>query len=114
MGPIEERAMRLKPWLAGLAVILSLAARSAPAAGCPAKSPRFADIVAALNKPPNCLRAMQIFEPCRYEPSSDLNSDPELRRGATGRVLEACEFVDRRVDQLHAMVKKTCDAEAPK
>jgi hypothetical protein len=114
MGPIEERAMRLKPWQAGLAVILSLAAPSAQAAGCPAQSTRFDDIVVALNKAPNCLRAMQIFEACRYEPSSDLNSDPELCRGATGRVLEACEFVDRRVDQLHAMVKKTCDAEAAK
>jgi hypothetical protein len=114
MGPIEERTMRLKPWLAGLAVILSLAAPSARAAGCPAKSTRFDDIVVALNKAPNCLRAMQIFEACRYEPTSDLNSDPDLCRGATGRVLEACEFVDRRVDQLHAMVKKICDAEAAK
>jgi hypothetical protein len=114
MGPIEECTMRLKPWLAGLAVILSLAAPSAQAAGCPAKSTRFDDIVVALNKAPNCLRAMQIFEACRYEPTSDWNSDPDLCRGATGRVLEACEFVDRRVDQLHAMVKKICDAEAAK
>src|ERR1700686_2111306 len=103
MGPIEERTMRLKPWLAGLAVILSLAAPSAQAGAGPAKSPRSADIVVALSKAPNCLRAMQICEPCRYEPTSDLNSDPDLCRGPTGRVLEACEFVDRRVEQLQAM-----------
>ena len=34
--------------------------------------------------------------------------------GASGRVAEACNDVDRRVEQLNAIVKKTCDAEAAK
>ena len=46
--------MRLKPWLAGLAAAVSLAAQPAQAVGCPAKSTRFEDIVVALNKAPGC------------------------------------------------------------
>ena len=107
--------MRSKSWLAGLAAILSLAAHSASAEEhCPAKSTRFEDIVAALNKAPNCLRVMQIFEACRYEDSAGLNNDANLCRGASGRVAEACDDIDRRVEQLNAIVKKTCDAEAAK
>ena len=83
--------MRSKPWLAGLAVILSLAAQSARAEHCPAKSTRFEDIVVALNKAPSCLRVMQVFEACRYEDSAGLTGGADLCRGASGRVAEACE-----------------------
>src|SRR5260370_13848690 len=106
--------MCLKPRLADLAVALSLAAQSAQAADCPAKSTRFEDIVVALNKAPSCVKAMQIFEACRYEDSGGLSGDPALCRGASGPVLDACEYVSRRVDELDAVVKKKCDAEAAK
>ncbi len=107
--------MRPKPsWLAVLAAAISLAAQPAQAAGCPAKSTRFEDIVVALNKAPGCEKAQQIFEACRYEDSSGLTIDQELYRGATGPVLDACRYVASRVDELNAIVKKTCDAEAAK
>jgi hypothetical protein len=106
--------MRFKPGLAGLAVALLLAAQSAQAGDCPAKSTRFEDIVVALDKAPNCLNAQQIFEACRYEDSGGLSGDPALCRGASGRVSEACEYVASRVDELNAIVKKKCDAEAAK
>jgi len=104
--------MRLKPWLGGLAVAFSLAAPSAQAAGCPAKSTRFEDIVGALNKAPDCLKAMQIFEACRYEDSGGLTGDPELCRRASGPVLDACEYAASRVVELNALVEKKCEAKA--
>jgi hypothetical protein len=103
--------VRFKPRLAGLAVALSLAAQSAQAGDCPAKSTRFEDIVVALNKAPSCLNAMQVLEACRYEDSGGLSGDPELCRRASGPVLDACEYVASRVDQLGAIVKKKCEAE---
>ena len=106
--------MRLRPCLAGLAVALSLAAQPAQAGGCPAKSTRFEDIVVALNEAPGCEKAQQVFEACRYEDSSGLTIDQELCRGTTGRVSETCQYVASRVDELNAIVKKKCDAEAAK
>ena len=104
--------MRLKPCMIGLAVALSLAARSAQAADCPAKSTRFEDIVVALNKAPSCQNAMQVLEACRYEDSGGLSGDPELCRRASGPVLDACEYVASRVVELNAIVEKKCAAEA--
>jgi hypothetical protein len=97
--------------LAGLVVASFLAAH--PAQGsCPAKSTRPEDILAALSKAPDCLKAQQIFEACRYEDSSGLNIDQALCDSASGRLSEACEYVSLRVDELNAIVKKKCDAEA--
>ena len=106
--------MRFKPCLAGFFFALSLAAQSAQAGDCPAKSTRFEDIVVALNKAQGCLRAQQIFEACRYEDGSGLTGDQVLCRGASGPVLDACKSVASRVDELNAIVTKTCDAEAAK
>lgn len=106
--------MRFKPCLAGLVVVLSLASQSALAGDCPAKSSRFEDIVAALNKAPSCLKAQQTFEACRYEDGSGLTVDQALCGRASGPVLDACKSVASRVDELNAIVKKTCDAEAAK
>ncbi len=106
--------MRFKPCLAGLAVAFSLAAQSAQAGGCPAKSARFEDIVVALNKAPSCLNAQQVFEACRYEDGSGLTVDQALCRGASGPVLDACKSVASRVEELNGIVKKKCDAEAAK
>jgi hypothetical protein len=108
----KEHAMRLKPCMTGLAVALSLAAQSAQAADCPAKSTRFEDIVVALNKAPGCQNAMQVLEACRYEDSGGLRGDPELCRRASGPVLDACEYVASRVVALNVIVEKKCAAEA--
>ncbi|MGO8910252.1 MAG: hypothetical protein ACLQDM_13175 [Bradyrhizobium sp.] len=91
-----------------------MAAQPAQAGGCPAKSTRFEDIVVALNEAPGCEKAQQVFEACRYEDSSGLTIDQELCRGTTGRVSETCQYVASRVDELNAIVKKKCDAEAAK
>jgi hypothetical protein len=96
----------------GLAVALFLAAQPAQAADCPAKSTRFEDIVVALDKASSCLKAMQVFEACRYEDSGGLSGTPELCRHASGPVLDACEYVASRVVELNALVEKKCKAEA--
>ena len=106
--------MRFKPCLAGLFVALSLAAQSAQAGDCPAKSTRFEDIVVALNKASSCLKAQQIFEACRYEDSSGLAGDQALCCDASGPLLDACKTIASRVDELNGIVKKKCDAEAGK
>lgn len=77
--------MPSKPWLAGLAVILSLVAQSAQAGDCPAKSFAMDDIIAVLNEAPGCDRAMKIFEACEYGTSGDI--------------------------QFGAMVEKKCEAD---
>jgi hypothetical protein len=64
--------MRLTPLLASLAVILCLAAASARAEDCPAKSTIMDDVIAALNEAPNCDRAMKVFEACEYGTSGDI------------------------------------------
>ena len=102
--------MRLETCLALLTAALSLAAQPANAADCPAKSSRFEDIAAALDKASNCLNAVQVQERCEYSASSDL----ALCRDASGRVAEACENVESRVDELNAIVKKKCEAETAK
>jgi hypothetical protein len=107
-----ERVMLFKSCLAGVAIALSLAAQSAQARDCPAKSTRFEDIVVALNKAPSCLNAMQVLEACRYEDSSGLSGDPDLCQRASGPVLDACEYVASRVVELNAIVEKKCKAEA--
>jgi hypothetical protein len=104
--------MLFKSCLAALAIALSLAAQSAQAGGCLAKSTRFEDIVIALNKAPNCLNAMQVLEACGYEDSGGLSGDPDLCRRASGPVLDACEYVASRVVELNAIVEKKCKAEA--
>src|SRR4029077_959350 len=60
----KELAMRFGPWTAILAVVLSLAAASARAEDCPARTTQMDDIIVALNEAPSCDRAMKIFEAC--------------------------------------------------
>jgi hypothetical protein len=72
MKSIEERAMRFKPWIAGLAVVFSLAAASARAENCPAKSTQMDDIIVVLNEAPSCDRAMKVFEACEFGASGDV------------------------------------------
>ena len=64
--------MGLNPCLASLAVGLCLAAASARAEDCPAKSSMMDDVIAALNEAPDCERAMKVFEACEYGTSGDI------------------------------------------
>jgi hypothetical protein len=64
--------MRLKSCLASLAVALSLAAASARAEDCPARSIGMDDIIAALNEAASCDRAMKVFEACEFGASGDV------------------------------------------
>ena len=64
--------MRSRFWMAGLVVILWFTAASAWAEDCPAKSHMMDDIVVALNKAPNCDRALKIFEACEFGTSGDI------------------------------------------
>jgi hypothetical protein len=106
MKSIEERAMRFKPWIAGLAVVFSLAAASARAENCPAKSTQMDDIIVVLNEAPSCDRAMKVFEACEFGASGDV----EL-----GAIVEKkCErdFLARLKDpQRHAYQRemRVCD-----
>jgi hypothetical protein len=82
MGSLEESAMRPSPCIASLVIaslvitslvaILGLAAASARAEDCPAKSTMMDDIIAALNEAPGCDRAMKVFEACEYGTSGDI------------------------------------------
>ena len=64
--------MGLNPCLASLALRLCLAAASARAEDCPAKSTMTDDIIAALSEAPGCERAMKVFEACEYGTSGDI------------------------------------------
>ena len=64
--------MRFGPWTAVLAVVLSLAAVSARAEDCPAKTMQMDDIIVALNEAPSCDRAMEIFAACEFGASGDV------------------------------------------
>jgi hypothetical protein len=64
--------MGLNPCLASLALGLCLAAASARAEDCPAKSTMTDDIIAALSEAPGCERAMKVFEACEYGTSGDI------------------------------------------
>ena len=102
--------MRPKPCLALAIAGWSIIAQPAIAADCPAKSGHFEEIAAALNTAPTCLKALQIREACEYGASSDL----ALCRKASGHVAAACRKVESRVDELNAIVRKKCEAEAAK
>ena len=64
--------MRSKPLLAILTTAATLAAVSARAEDCPAKSNGMDDVVAAINASPSCDRAMQVFEACALGASGDV------------------------------------------
>ncbi|WBL78976.1 hypothetical protein I3J27_00670 [Bradyrhizobium xenonodulans] len=63
--------MRLRSWLAGLAMVL-LGSVAHAAEECPATSNSMGDIIAALNAAPSCDRAMKLFEACAYGASGDV------------------------------------------
>ena len=63
--------MRLRSWLAGLALVLFGSVAHA-AEQCPAKSNAMEDIIAVLNTAPSCDRAMKLFEACEYGASGDV------------------------------------------
>jgi hypothetical protein len=97
---IEERAMRFKPCLAGLAVMLSLAAASARAEDCPVESHMMDDIIDALNEAPSCDRAMKIFGACAFGSSGDIHFgaavEKKCERDFLARLKEPRKLLYRR------------------
>ena len=70
--------MRLKWWLAGLAVVLSVG--PVAAADCPAKSTQMDDIIAVLNAASGCDASMKVFEACEYGASGDVQFGAVVER----------------------------------
>lgn len=98
--------MRFKPCLAGLAVVLSLAAASARAEDCPAKSTQLEDIVAALNEAPSCDRAMKIFEACEFGASGDVQLGAAVEKKCEGDFLARLKNPQKHLYQSEMRV---CD-----
>ena len=98
--------MRFKPCLAGLVVVLSLAAGSARAEVCPAKSTQFDDIVVALKEARSCDRAMKIFEACEFGASGDVQLGAVVEKKCEG------DFLARLKDSqkhLYQREMRVCD-----
>jgi hypothetical protein len=98
--------MRFRPCLAGLAVILSLAAVSARAEDCLAKSNMMHDVIVALNEAPSCDRAMKIFEACEFGASGDVQLGAVVEKKCEG------DFVARLKDpqrHLYQREMRACD-----
>jgi hypothetical protein len=72
MGSIRERAMSLKAWLTGPAVLLALCTAPAEASICQGKSMTLDETIDAINATPGCERAMQAFTDCAYTASGDV------------------------------------------
>jgi hypothetical protein len=106
MNSIKERAMRFKPCLASLAVVLSLAVASARAEDCPAKSTQMDDIIVALNEAPSCDRAMKVFEACEFGASGDVQLGAIVEKKCEGDFLARLKDPQRRVYR-HEM--RVCD-----
>ena len=92
--------MRFKPCLAGLAVMLSLAAASARAEDCPVESHMMDDIIDALNEAPSCDRAMKIFGACAFGSSGDIHFgaavEKKCERDFLARLKEPRKLLYRR------------------
>ena len=70
---MQEPALRFKPWLAGMAVILSLSAGPARAAVCLGKSMTLEEITDVISAARGCERAMKVFEDCEFGTSGDIH-----------------------------------------
>ncbi|VIO64988.1 hypothetical protein CI1B_00820 [Bradyrhizobium ivorense] len=64
--------MHLRSWLAGLAVVLSLAASPAHAAVCMNTSMTLDAIVEAINATKGCAAALKLFTDCAFGASGDV------------------------------------------
>jgi hypothetical protein len=81
--------MGLNPCLASLALGLCLAAASARAEDCPAKSTMMDDIIAALNEAPGCERAISGSAPWS-RPNASATSFPASRRCKGSTIWAKC------------------------
>jgi hypothetical protein len=106
MNSIEDRPMRCKPCLAGLAVVLSLTVASARAEDCPAKSTQMDDIIVVLNEAPSCDRAMKVFEACEYGTSGDVQFGAVVEKKCERDFLTRLKDPQRRTYQREMRV---CD-----
>ena len=89
--------MRHVPWLAALAVVLSLA--PARAEDCPAKSTSMDDILAALNEASGCDRAVKIFRACEYGTSGDVQFGAAVETKCEGDFLAGLKAQQKRAYQ---------------
>jgi hypothetical protein len=104
----KENAMRFGPWTAVLAVVLSLAAVSARAEDCPAKTMQMDDIIVALNEAPSCDRAMEIFAACEFGASGDVGLGAVVEKKCEGDFLSRLKAPQKRAyqDQLSRCIYK--------
>ena len=98
--------MRLMSWMAGLAVVLSLAAMSARAADCPAKSTAMDDVVEALNAASDCDRAMKVFEACEFGASGDVRLGAIVENKCEGDFVARLKAPQR---QAYRREMRVCD-----
>jgi hypothetical protein len=98
----KEPAMRFGPRTAVLAVVLSLAAASAQAEDCPAKTTEMDDIIVALNEASSCDRAMKIFEACEFGASGDVGLGAVVEKKCEADFLRQLKAPQKRTyrDQL--------------
>ena len=83
-----------------------LAAQSAQAAGCPAKSTQFDDIVVALKDAPSCDRAMKVFEACEFGASGDVGLGAIVEKKCEGDFLAQLKETKKHLYQSDMRV---CD-----
>ena len=100
--------MRFGPWTAILAVVLSMAAASARAEDCPARTTQMDDIIVALNEAPSCDRAMKIFEACEFGASGDVGLGAVVEKKCEADFLRQLKAPQKRAyqDQLGRCIYK--------
>ena len=76
--------MKLRYFVAGLVLVLSLGSAQAANEQCPAKTTQMDDVIAALNEAPGCDRAMKVFEACEYGASGDVQFGAVVEKKCEG------------------------------
>jgi hypothetical protein len=95
----KEHAMRLGPFLAVLAVVLSLDGASALAAVCLNKSMTSDEIVDVINASRGCERAMKVFEACAYTASGDVQLGAAVEKKCEADFLAHLRLPEKRAYQ---------------
>ena len=98
--------MLLRSCLAVPAVLFTLGTAYAATEECPAKSTQMDDIIAVLEKAPNCNRAMKIFEACEYGASGDVQFGAVVEKKCEADFLSGLKGAPKRAYQ-HEM--QVCD-----
>ena len=96
--------MLLRSCLAVPAVLFMLATAQAATEECPAKSTQMDDIIAVLEKAPNCNRAMKIFEACEYGASGDVQFGAVVEKKCEADFLSGLKGAPKRAYQHEMQV----------